>query len=344
MFSFIVPVYNTSEYLEECIKTLLCQEGAEFEILLVDDGSTDNSGNICDRFANEYPETVRVIHKSNEGSLLTRRIGFKEAKGDWFICVDSDDYVRNDLLTNIINAIEKFNPDMVMYNFQYVNESSEVKESRIHMPNESLFEGKEKQEIYYRRLLTVDISGLPCKALKREIVDVNNDYSNCGIRSMCEDDVQNLALFTNAEKIVYLDSPMYYYRKGHESMTATQSYDYWMALFTSFLVTEKYLDVWDIPEMIRQKYYTYNAEKLVNYLRWVFLQSPNSIPKQLSEIVHDISIHPAFSRCFSSFNRKFSKTPYTRLSVPIIMRYIRNNSASGIRRFFSLEKKLLGKR
>lgn len=77
LFSFIVPVYNTSKYLNECIESLLCQKGADYEIVLIDDGSTDGSGEICDSYAKKYPDTVRAIHKENEGLLLTRRRGFK---------------------------------------------------------------------------------------------------------------------------------------------------------------------------------------------------------------------------------------------------------------------------
>ena len=120
LFSFIVPVYNTSQYLERCIKSILCQKGADFEILLIDDGSTDNSGEMCDQYAKQYPDIVRVIHKENEGLLLTRRRGFREAKGDWFINVDSDDYIAPDLLESVVSAINRYHPDMVMYNFQFL--------------------------------------------------------------------------------------------------------------------------------------------------------------------------------------------------------------------------------
>ena len=63
LFSFIVPVYNTSKYLDKCMESLLCQKSADFEIILVDDGSTDKSGKMCDSYAEKYPDVVRVIHK-----------------------------------------------------------------------------------------------------------------------------------------------------------------------------------------------------------------------------------------------------------------------------------------
>ena len=93
LFSVLIPVYNTSKYLDECINSVLSQTEKNFEIVLLNDGSTDNSGDICDSYAEKYPDFIRVIHKENEGLMMTRRRGFKEAKGDYFICLDSDDYL-----------------------------------------------------------------------------------------------------------------------------------------------------------------------------------------------------------------------------------------------------------
>ena len=93
LFSVCIPVYNTSKYLDECLASVLCQTEKDYEIVLVDDGSTDGSGALCDRYAARYPH-IRVIHKENEGLMMTRRRGFQEALGDYFICLDSDDALR----------------------------------------------------------------------------------------------------------------------------------------------------------------------------------------------------------------------------------------------------------
>ena len=146
--SFLVPVYNTEKYLGRCLDSLLQQTGCDFEIVLLDDGSTDQSGVICDRYAAEYPHIVRVIHKENEGLLMTRRRGFAEAKGDWFICVDSDDYVAPDLLAEVVSTIQSTNADMVMYNFEYFDSNGVHRPSRLKLQNGTVFEGESKQKIY----------------------------------------------------------------------------------------------------------------------------------------------------------------------------------------------------
>ena len=174
-FSVLVPVYNTSEYLAECMDSILSQSFRDFEVVLLDDGSTDNSGQLCDEYA-QKDDRVRVIHKQNEGLMMTRRRGFKEAKGDYFICVDSDDYIAPNLLESVVKAIDRYEPDMVMYNFQYFSDSGEVFPSRLRIENETVFSAENKEKVYAYRLLTDDINSLCMKALNREIVDIDADY------------------------------------------------------------------------------------------------------------------------------------------------------------------------
>lgn len=92
MVSVIVPVYNTEKYLHRCIDSILTQTYTDFELLLIDDGSTDNSGKICDEYT-QKDSRVRVFHKENGGVSSARNLGLDEAKGEWISFVDSDDYV-----------------------------------------------------------------------------------------------------------------------------------------------------------------------------------------------------------------------------------------------------------
>lgn len=340
LFSFIVPVYNTSQYLERCIKSILCQNGADYEILLMDDGSTDNSGKLCDQYAEQNPDVVRVIHKENEGLLLTRRRGFKEAKGDWFINVDSDDFISPDLLKSVVSAIERYQPDMVMYNYQYFTNADEITPSKLNIPNETVFNVDKKEQVYTYRLLTNDINSMCMKALKREIVDIDADYNDCEIRNMCEDAYQVLPLFTNANKIVYLSKPLYSYRKGQASITATRNFDDWMASKICFLQTERYLDIWNIPRNVRQIFYTHYTELLSNFLRWLFSQDECSLPQSFDETIKIIRSNLSFTRCLEHYDKHSSTTRYMKLSVPVIMKYVQKENVKGLKRFFALEKKI----
>lgn len=338
LFSFIVPVYNTSKYLDKCLESILCQKGADFEIVLVDDGSTDNSGELCDAYTEKYPDIIRAIHKENEGLLLTRRKGFKEAKGDWFINVDSDDYISSDLLYNVVKAIDQYHPDMVMYNFDYFTDIGEVSNSRLTIPDNSVFEDDAKQQVYAKRLLSDDFNNMWSKAVRRVIVDFDTDYSDCGIRNMCEDAVQVLPLFTNAHRIVYLSKPLYYYRKGQDNITSSRTYENWIASKTCFLITEEYLDIWDASDELRQKFYTNNVERLSNFLRWTFEQNEKNLPKTHFEILHEINNHPAFQRCIKMYNKAYSQTSYLKFCVPIILKYVQKESVNGLKQYFKIER------
>lgn len=101
--SVIVPVYNTEKYLRRCIDSILAQTFTDFELLLVDDGSKDNSGTICDEYVEKDPR-VRVFHKENGGVTAARNMGIEEAKGEWLAFVDADDYILLDYLAIFFRA------------------------------------------------------------------------------------------------------------------------------------------------------------------------------------------------------------------------------------------------
>lgn len=109
--SIIVPVYNVEDYLKRCIDSLISQTYSNIEIILVDDGATDNSGKICDEYE-EKDERIKVIHKKNGGLSDARNVGLDKSMGDYVCFVDSDDYIEKDMIENLYNIIEKDNSDI----------------------------------------------------------------------------------------------------------------------------------------------------------------------------------------------------------------------------------------
>ena len=118
--SVIIPVYNTEQYLSRCLDSILSQSFDDFELLLIDDGSTDSSGAICDSYA-EKDSRVRVFHKENGGVSSARNLGLDNAKGEWIYFVDSDDEVLPDGLLTMVNCISE-EVDVVMGGFVEVDE------------------------------------------------------------------------------------------------------------------------------------------------------------------------------------------------------------------------------
>lgn len=112
MISIIVPVYNVEKYIRKCVHSLLQQTCNDIEILLIDDGSTDSSGEICDEFQQNYPNKVRVFHRENRGVSAARNIGLKYAQGEYVGFVDSDDWVEPEMFEVLISNIKKYNAQL----------------------------------------------------------------------------------------------------------------------------------------------------------------------------------------------------------------------------------------
>lgn len=118
----IIPVYNIEKYLEKCITSVLKQTEQDFEILLIDDGSTDRSGEICDSFA-EKDNRIAVIHKKNGGLSSARNTGLSKAAGEFISFVDGDDYLSEYYLEKSLKAAKKYHADIVMFDYNFVDEN-----------------------------------------------------------------------------------------------------------------------------------------------------------------------------------------------------------------------------
>lgn len=130
--SFIVPVYNVASYLRKCVDSLLTQDYDDYEIILVDDGSTDNSGAICNEytspsFVNSLTRSVviKVIHQENGGLSAARNAGIMAAKGEYICFVDSDDYWEENVLGGLMEQVEQDDLDVLRFNYRNVNERYE---------------------------------------------------------------------------------------------------------------------------------------------------------------------------------------------------------------------------
>ena len=153
--SVIVPVYKVEEYLEKCVQSILAQTERDFELILVDDGSPDRCGALCDSLAQTDPR-IRVIHQENQGLGGARNTGIREARGDWLLLVDSDDWIEPKILEKAMEAGLREEADLVMFAFRTVDEQGrELGVFREDMPKER---GIALQE-YKEALLTAPCAG-----------------------------------------------------------------------------------------------------------------------------------------------------------------------------------------
>lgn len=348
LFSYLVPVYNVKNYIRTCLDSILAQQGAAFEVVLLDDGSTDGSGAICDEYARKFPDIVRVIHKPNEGLLMTRRRGFAEARGDWFLCVDSDDYIMPDHLQTVVDAIQKYDCDMVMFDYESVYPDGHTEPSGIDIAEVQLFEGEAKQELYARRLLKNKYNNMWSKALHRDTVDLETDYSVYGVRNMCEDAIQSYALYTRAQKIVYLPQALYAYRRNIASISANRSPDYWYSIRVGFELGWKYLALWAMPEDMSHAYATRCISFYCEYLGWILLDARMERSERSAALKAAFTQNEAFTYSAATYRRKLLATNYLKLRDPILVRSIlRGKSFGAAKLVFRIERvlfALLGKR
>lgn len=125
--SIIVPVYNVEKYLHKCIDSILNQSFCDFELILIDDGSSDDCGTICDEYAKK-DERIRVIHQSNQGQAAARNYAIEFASGEYLGFVDSDDWIESDMFSLLITSACEYDADMVMCRVKRVNENNETLE------------------------------------------------------------------------------------------------------------------------------------------------------------------------------------------------------------------------
>lgn len=206
LFSIIITVYNVEKYLEECVCSFLFQEFQDFEIILINDGSFDDSGNLCDKFVSQYSQ-ISVIHKENSGTASARNAGIKIAKGAYLWFVDGDDLVVKDSLA-VLNNLLNYCENITVCNF---NRIEFVDGELYHQPFNSFDETKSKITVYDNK--SEHIPSSVCYSLfKKEFIlnigiafNENNQY---------EDEFFNLELYTNFSfKILNVDYPLYFYRR-----------------------------------------------------------------------------------------------------------------------------------
>lgn len=148
-FSLIVPVYKVEEYLPKCIESVLSQKNQDFELLLIDDGSPDNCGKICDDYAAKYPGKISVIHQPNGGAGAARNHGIRLSKGEYILFLDSDDSISEDLLSDLADVIEKQAVDLILYGARVNKDGKEVGQLHEDVPTEQVISVKEHPKLYF---------------------------------------------------------------------------------------------------------------------------------------------------------------------------------------------------
>lgn len=247
-FSVIVPVFNVQEYILECCDSVLHQLYQNYELILVDDGSTDNSGAVCDQIFARFPERCVVIHTANQGPLLARQIGLRAASGDYIVFLDADDCIREDLLETLAACFQKTGCDIVFYNASNKNDYSN-KFCSFPLQHNRVLACDDKSVIYSLIVHSKIPNAMCLKAAKRRCFDHFPDFTDFSYVRNGEDLLMSLYMVTEARKIVYLDEILYFYRQREGSTVHSYSPNRALSIKTVHRELERFIDLWGMPEL-----------------------------------------------------------------------------------------------
>lgn len=213
LISVIVPVYNVEKYLDECVESIVNQTYKNLEIILVDDGSTDNSGKICDELAKK-DNRIHVIHKENGGLSDARNVGIDVSTGDYIQFIDSDDYIEHDMIEFLVSNIIKYNADISICSNYIFDEEECINQSTGEV---CLYN---RLEILQEVLLDEKIRCYAWNKLFRKELFKEIRFPKGKI---LEDILTIPKLFEKANTVIFNDVAKYYYRQREGSILHVQT-------------------------------------------------------------------------------------------------------------------------
>lgn len=257
--SIIVPIYNAQKTLRRCIDSILNQDYTDFELLLIDDGSKDDSGRICDEYASE-DERVRVIHKENSGVSDSRNLALSEAKGEFLQFLDSDDWITPNATRLLVESAEQSNCEMVIADFYRVigdrlSHKGSIDEDGVLSREEfANFMMENPADFYYGVLWN--------KLYNRAIIKKYHLHMDSKI-SWCEDFMFNLEYIRYCKRIYVLQVPIYYYVKTKGSLVS-QGMSLTKTIKTKMMVFEYYTDFY--KQVLTEEEYEKKRIQIYSYL------------------------------------------------------------------------------
>lgn len=215
VISIVVPVYNTERYLPACLESIDVQRAGSFEVILVDDGSTDGSPSICDAYCDEH-DGVSVIHKENEGLLAARRDGLREARGLYVLSLDSDDTLIDGCIQKVLSAIASTSADIISFNFTMDLRSLRPSLKANLAPG---FHSGCSYDLVKSLLCDCDFNSVWNKVVRKDLFPCYEWYTERVGLMHGEDLCQLLPIFDRAKSLFHIDEPLYYYRQHDSNST-----------------------------------------------------------------------------------------------------------------------------
>ena len=265
LISIIVPIYNVEKYLNKCIESIVNQTYENIEIILIDDGSNDNSGIICDEYAKKDNRII-VVHKENGGVSSARNKGLKIAKGEWISFVDADDWIEQIFCQTLLNKVTQEQADIALCGYNRITYN---RIEKINANNQEVF--LNSNEYLVKSLNQTGFGFCHMKLIKKEVLKSISFNERIEVG---EDALFNIQLSTYIKKAVFLKQPLYNYRINNQSVVKRYDENYANKYLKSMKIIEEY--IWQEYNEeneenieIKQNYYNFVAYHImliiVNY-------------------------------------------------------------------------------
>ena len=248
LLSVIIPAYNVEKYLEKCVESVVNQTYKNIEIIIVDDGSRDNTPQICDELASKY-KNIKVIHQANQGSNKTRENGLNASTGEYIAFIDSDDYIDLTAYEKAIKVLEENDCDIVQFGYYYIKPDGEILKTRC-TPSIKLGNPHE----IFKYFITRETEDYVWSRVHKRSVFENFQWPKV---SMFEDNCISVQIFIKIKKFIAIEEPLYYYVKRigslcNQQITNQIKDDMLQSLDFLINVTEKNFPEF-LPEAIARK-------------------------------------------------------------------------------------------
>ena len=349
LISIIIPIYNSEKYIKRCIDSIINQSYKNIEIILIDDGSTDNSRNICEKYSS-IDSRFKILSKKNGGVSSARNVGVKNAKGEYIMFVDADDWLEKDAIITLYNTLKEHNVDIVRGNF-YCNNDKRNFKIEIQNKYENIKikknDKKLKIEIINDLLLGKLKAFVWLLLIKKEIIVSNKILFNTNI-SFMEDLIFYIRLISIDNISFYmLDKDIYCYYFNNNSASKSKSQNKIIenienVLSVNKIVREILYNSKMLNEETQTRMCTANFNIIMNY--YFSLYKVNKI-KNLKEFLEKIIENKEFEFIMKNINYRFMPIHY-RLQyfitkykkIDILIFYYK------IRKIFSLIKDIIKRR
>lgn len=259
--SIIIPVYNVEKYLRQCLDSVICQTYTNLEIIVIDDGSTDFSGSICDEYK-KNDSRVKVIHQKNMGAANAKNVGLDVASGDYIAFVDSDDYVSEEWIEIMVNSIQKYNVDVVECGFDNFYTDRVVK-GKTYDDGELL-----SSEDYFRQYFDNWVSVIFCNKLFKSNLMKSIRFKK--ERRCIDDEFFTYKVISQGQNMARINDVLYHYRQRKSSAVHNEANSIQITHDSLDVLIERYRWITAKYRKLKRQYLQHDIDVLLYYTKTLY--------------------------------------------------------------------------